>query len=46
MGRDEMPGERLLPDDYLIRNTSERVVNFILSTARRHHQWAGVRRSR
>jgi UDP-N-acetyl-L-fucosamine synthase len=34
---------RLLPDDYLIQNTSERTVNFILSTARRHHQWAGIR---
>ena len=28
----------LTPDDYLIENASERVVNFILSTARRHHQ--------
>ena len=33
----------LTPDDYLIDNTSERTVKFILSTARRHHQWAGVR---
>ena len=31
------------PDDYLIGNTSERAVNFILSTARRHRQWAGLR---
>jgi UDP-N-acetylglucosamine 2-epimerase (non-hydrolysing) len=36
------PG-RLTPEDYLIDNTSERVVNFIRSTARRHHQWAGIR---
>ncbi|MBB0992495.1 UDP-N-acetylglucosamine 2-epimerase (non-hydrolyzing) [Dietzia sp. SLG510A3-30A2] len=34
----------LTPEDYLIRNTSERVVKFILSTARRHHQWEGIRR--
>jgi len=33
----------LTPDDYLIDNTSERTVKFILSTARRHHQWAGIR---
>ena len=31
------------PDDYRIANTSERVVNFILSTAHRHHAWAGIR---
>jgi UDP-N-acetylglucosamine 2-epimerase len=31
------------PDDYVIDNTSRRVVNFILSTARRHHDWAGIR---
>jgi len=35
----------LTPDDYLIDNTSERAVNFILSTARRHHAWAGIRRT-
>lgn len=33
----------LTPDDYLVTNTSERVVKFILSTAHRHHQWAGIR---
>lgn len=32
------------PDDYLIDNASERTVKFILSTARRHHAWAGIRR--
>lgn len=36
----------LTPGDYLIDNTSERAVNFILSTASRHHQWAGLRRTR
>ena len=35
----------LTPDDYLIDNASERAVNFILSTARRHHAWAGIRSS-
>ena len=34
----------LTPHDYLIDNSSERAVNFILSTARRHHVWAGIRR--
>lgn len=33
----------LTPDDYLIDNTSERTVKFILSTAHRHHQWEGIR---
>lgn len=33
----------LTPDDYLIDNTSERTVKFILSTAFRSHQWDGVR---
>ena len=33
----------LTPDDYLIENTSERTVKFILSTAPRHHAWAGIR---
>lgn len=34
---------RLTPEDYLIDNTSERAVNFILSTARRNREWAGIR---
>lgn len=34
----------LTPDDYLIDNTSERTVKFVLSTAHRHHQWEGIRR--
>ena len=29
--------------DYRIADTSRRVVNLILSTVRRHHEWAGVR---
>lgn len=32
-----------LPAGYEIANTSERTVRFILSTAGRHHQWAGIR---
>jgi len=31
------------PNDYLIDNTSSRAVNFILSTARRHASWSGLR---
>ena len=33
----------ITPEDYLINNCSQRAVNFILSTAHRHHQWAGIR---
>lgn len=32
-----------VPADYRITNTSERAVSFIRSTARRHHDWAGIR---
>lgn len=32
-----------LPADYCVTNTSERVVNFILSTAPQHKQWSGLR---
>jgi UDP-N-acetylglucosamine 2-epimerase (non-hydrolysing) len=31
------------PPDYCILNTSERVVNFMLSTAPGHRQWSGLR---
>jgi UDP-N-acetyl-L-fucosamine synthase len=31
------------PADYQIANTSERVVNFILSTAFQHEFWSGLR---
>lgn len=34
----------ITPEDYLIDNCSQRAVNFMLSTAHRHHQWAGIRR--
>jgi len=33
----------LTPPDYLIKNASSRAVSFILSTARRHNFWAGIR---
>ena len=33
----------LVPDDYRVDNTSERVVKFIMSTARRHRTWTGLR---
>ncbi|MFI6819946.1 non-hydrolyzing UDP-N-acetylglucosamine 2-epimerase [Micromonospora sp. NPDC050187] len=32
------------PADYRVPDTSRRVVDFVLSTVRRHHAWAGVRR--
>ncbi|MFI2711458.1 non-hydrolyzing UDP-N-acetylglucosamine 2-epimerase [Micromonospora sp. NPDC018662] len=32
------------PADYQVRDTSRRVVDFVLSTVRRHHDWAGIRR--
>lgn len=31
------------PADYLVTDTSRRVVNAILSTVRQHHRWAGIR---
>ncbi|NQU38120.1 MAG: UDP-N-acetylglucosamine 2-epimerase (non-hydrolyzing) [Actinobacteria bacterium] len=31
------------PPDYCVTNTSERAVNFIISTAPRHKQWSGLR---
>jgi UDP-N-acetylglucosamine 2-epimerase len=31
------------PADYQITDTSVRVVGFLLSTVRRHHEWAGIR---
>jgi len=34
---------RSVPAGYEIADASSRVVNFILSTAKRHHQWAGLR---
>ncbi|RZU50155.1 UDP-N-acetylglucosamine 2-epimerase (non-hydrolysing) [Krasilnikovia cinnamomea] len=33
----------LCPADYRVADTSRRVVTFISSTARAHHQWAGIR---
>lgn len=33
-----------IPEDYDVPNCSERVVNYIVSTAARHHDWAGIRR--
>jgi len=34
---------RSVPAGYEIADASSRAVNFILSTAKRHHQWAGLR---
>jgi len=36
--------DRPLPEGYEVQNFAERVVRFILSTASRHHEWAGIRR--
>lgn len=36
-------GRPQLPADYAITNTSERVVNYILSTVPQHKQWHGLR---
>ncbi|MGO4340874.1 non-hydrolyzing UDP-N-acetylglucosamine 2-epimerase [Pedococcus sp. 2YAF34] len=41
--KDGSSGDRELPDDYAIPNCSQRVVNFIISTHRRHAFWAGLR---
>ena len=35
--------DRTLPEGYEVQNFAERVVRFILSTASRHHEWAGIR---
>lgn len=37
------PESRALPADYAIDNTSDRAVRFIMSTARRHKSWSGLR---
>ena len=40
-----MEGESVpIPAGYEVTNTSQRAVKFILSTAGRHHQWAGIRK--
>lgn len=31
------------PAEYDIRDTSRRVVNFVISTVHRHHEWGGIR---
>jgi UDP-N-acetylglucosamine 2-epimerase len=36
--------DRTLPEGYEVQNFAERVVRFIISTASRHHEWAGIRR--
>jgi UDP-N-acetyl-L-fucosamine synthase len=33
------------PSDYLIPNTAQRVADYVLSTVRSHHAWAGIRMS-
>ena len=36
-------GESGIPSGYEVHDTSRRAVTFILSTHRRHQQWAGLR---
>lgn len=36
--------EAHIPEFYAVRNTAERAVKFIVSTARRHNDWAGIRK--
>lgn len=38
-------GPTSIPPGYEITDTSNRTVRFIASTASRHHQWAGIRRT-
>jgi len=33
----------LIPDEYQVTNTSDRTIRFIMSTARRHWAWSGIR---
>jgi UDP-N-acetylglucosamine 2-epimerase len=40
---DDGPVTSSMPAGYEIVDTSNRVVRFILSTASRHHEWAGIR---
>jgi len=41
--RDAMAIEKVIPQDYQVSNTSERVVKLILGTARLSNQWDGIR---
>jgi UDP-N-acetylglucosamine 2-epimerase (non-hydrolysing) len=36
-------GKRKVPADYLVKDCSVGVVNYMLSTIHRHHEWAGLR---
>lgn len=44
MEEGQTPQTKPLPIGYEVTDTSMRTVRFILSTAQRHHQWAGIRR--
>lgn len=39
----QSPGAVTCPSDYLVGDTSRRVVAYLLSTFRNHHNWAGIR---
>jgi UDP-N-acetylglucosamine 2-epimerase (non-hydrolysing) len=42
--QEQSHAHRIYPDGYEVRNCSTRVVRFMLSTASRHHDWAGIRK--
>lgn len=42
--QDRGEGDRVMPEEYRITNTSERVVKLILGTARMSNAWDGIRR--
>jgi len=42
--QEQSQNNRVYPDGYEVTNCSTRVVRFILSTASRHHDWAGIRK--
>lgn len=42
----DLPSHALLPAGYEVKDVSLRTLRFILSTAHRHHDWAGIRAPR
>lgn len=42
--QEQSQNNRVYPDGYEVTNCSTRVVKFMLSTASRHHDWAGIRK--
>jgi UDP-N-acetylglucosamine 2-epimerase len=42
--QEQSQNNRVYPDGYEVTNCSTRVVKFMISTASRHHDWAGIRK--